>query len=322
MRRDQALFLIVGLVLGLMIGLAIMAARSSGGGVTATTGGQPAGSGAPGGAPASDPHETGGVSAQLAALRQRLDKNPDDVGALVELGELFLTANMSERAHEPLHRALTLVGNDPKLLGRLAIGLWRSGTPDEGLEAARRALAADPSSPQAAEIAAQIAIRGLGDPQLGEQALAELKRRAPESATYTALSQELRDQRTIIEDAARKPDDYEAQIAAANKLYDLGRWAESEARYRRALALRGGDPNVLTDLGFVIYQQGRAPEALEQLEEAYRRDPKHWQSAFNGVVVSLQSRDQAAARTWLERLRTANPQHPAIPQFERQLSGS
>ncbi len=82
-----------------------------------------------------------------------------------------------------------------------------------------------------------------------------------------------------------------------------------------------GDPDVVTDLGITLFRQGRGREALAQFEEAQRRNPKHWQSALNGVVVALNINDPAAARNWLARLKATNPEHPMIPQFEQQLAG-
>ncbi len=232
MRRDQVLFLGVGVVLGLVIGLvvgygvfqgasapAVQAQAPGGMGTGPAGGGMPPGGGAPGGgmAPGSDPHAVGGdasVSAKMAVLRQRLDKNPDDVAALVELGELFLAANMAERAHEPLHKALDLAGPDAALLTRLAAGLAQSGTPDEGWEAAERAMAADRANPAAAEIAAQIAIRGLADPAKAETALAELRRRAPGSPVAQQLADELNKTQGVLREAASRPTDYDAQVKA------------------------------------------------------------------------------------------------------------
>jgi tetratricopeptide (TPR) repeat protein len=335
MRRDQVLFLGVGVVLGLIIGLVIGYGLFAGGGAVAAPaqvqappsgGGMPPGTGQPGGGmpPGADPHAMGGdasVGARMTALRERLDRNPNDVDALVSLGELFLAANMRERAHEPLHKALDLVGPDAAMLTRIAVGLAQSGTPDEGMKAAERALAADRTNPAPAEIATQIAIRGLADLEKAEAMLAELKRRAPTSPNIEELSDEVGRTRRTLADAAAKPADYDAQVRAGNFLFDVGRWAESEQAYRRALTLRPGDPDVVTDLGIAIFRQGRGAEALVQFDEAHRRDPRHWQSALNAIVVALDMNDTATAKTWLARLKATNPQHPLIPQFDQQLAG-
>lgn len=308
----------LGLIIGLVIGVTV--ARGTG---TAAVAAAPQGGAAPQGAPAGDPHAVGGmdsVSAQMAELRRRLDANPEDAEAHARLGELFLEANMAERAHEALHRALDLAKDDAPLLTRIAAGLARTGPPDEAMRAAERALALERNAPQPAELAARIAVHSLADPVRAERAIGELKRRAPDAPVVAELEKELATMREVLDAAAARPSDYEAQLRAANFLYDHGRWPDAERTYRRALELRGGDPNVITDLGMTMLNQGRAREALAQFEEAQRRDPQHWQSALNGVVVSLDLGDAASARGWLARLKAARPEHPAIPQFEQRIA--
>ena len=120
-------------------------------------------------------------------------------------------------------------------------------------------------------------------------------------------------------DGGAKPNDYAAQVAAGNYFYDRGQWAEAEAAYRRALAARADDPNVVTDHGVTLHQLGRDAEALAEFDRSIRLDPRHAMTALNGTVVSLAAGDKARAATWLARLEQIDPRHPAIPRFKEEL---
>jgi tetratricopeptide (TPR) repeat protein len=65
--------------------------------------------------------------------------------------------------------------------------------------------------------------------------------------------------------------DHDAVPAAArlrSELYDLGLWAECETWYKRGLAIRPDDPQLLSEYSFVVFQRGRETEGLRGLERA------------------------------------------------------
>lgn len=316
MRRDQLLFLIVGLVFGLAVGAIIGAvvARPDIVGASAPT---PPAAGAPG-APPQAAAGMDSVDARLAALRARLDKNPDDEAALTDLGELYLAAGMRERAVEPFRRLAALAGNDPRRLTEAATAQLRAGDARGAFATARRAADLDRSATAPAALAAQAAIAAGGVAE-AEDAVAELRRRAPNAPEAAAAAAGLAEMKRVVEDGRAKPNDYAAQVAAGNFFYDRGQWAEAEAAYRRALAVRADDPDVVTDHGVTLHQLGRDAEALAEFDRSIRLDPRHAMTALNGTVVSLAAGDKARAATWLARLEQIDPRHPAIPRFKEEL---
>ncbi len=318
MRRDQALFLAGGLVLGIIIGaiFTVVLSRPDLAGARADARLAPA-------AATGDPHADSGmgaVSARLAELHARLDKNPKDGGALVEMGEMFLGANKRGEALDSFRRGASLAQDDPAYLTRAAAGIAQTGDPRGALAAARRAMTLDPRFAPAAEVATLIALRGLGDLDAAEASLAELKKRAPGSPSVARLSEELARTRKIVDDARQKPGDYEAQVAAGNYLFDAGRWSDAESAYRRALAVKDGDPNVITDMGITLLRQDKLKDAVAQFERALAKNPGQWQAALFGTEASLTAKDPVQARAWLERLKRLSPDRPEIEQFEQELA--
>ncbi len=335
MRRDQALFLIVGIVIGLvaglvfgvigtrpdLIGLAPKQAAAEAPAQGMPPQGMPAGQ--PGAMPqGADPHAMSGVAGAMNELRQRLDKNPNDADALVSLGEMFLQANMRDRALEPLEHAAHLVAGNPQLATRAAQALGSAGDFPKALEVARQAMKDDPAAPGPAEIATRVSVT-LVDPASATSALEEFKRRAAKlpnaQQIVDQLTANVTRMRNTVQAAHDKPNDYGAQVTAGNTYYDGGRWDEAVAAYKRALALNGDDPNVITDYGFALAQQNKPQEALAQFEVALKKNPSFANAALNGVIISASTGDKTRARAWLDRLKQIAPQHPAIQQLEEQL---
>lgn len=321
MGRDRAVFFAVGItfgvVVGLVLGWALFHAEEPVPAAPASVA-----DGSPG-IPAADPHAGGGmesVSTRLAALRSALAKNPRDVGALLDLGGLYIQAGMNDRALSAFREAAD-AGADPSRLAQAAQGLWQSGAPREALVLAQRALGLPPKSPESAVLVAEIALHGVGDLDAADAALAELERRAPGQGSGKDLAKEVAARRELLERAARQPGDYPTQVEAGNFLYDVSRWSEAETAYRRALAIKGGDPNVITDFGVTLLNQGRSREALGWFEKAWAINPRQWQAAFRGAVASIELKDADQGRRWLERLKTAAPENSAaVAQIEQALA--
>lgn len=330
MRRDQALFLAVGIVLGLVAGLlfGVILSRPDVVGAGAAPSPAPTATPAPsmgGGSPAdgTDPHAAGGmesVTAQLATLRDRLAKNPDDLEALIGTSQIYLQANMNDRAIEPLQRAVRLAGNNGPLLSNIAAMLAQAGDPKTALATAQKSMSADQRSPEPAELVANIALKSMADVETAASAIAEIRRRNAQYGALPALEQQLASTRAVLAAGRERPNDPQAQVALGNLLYDTHQWAASEAAYRRAEQLGGADANVLTDLGFVLSQQGKTEDALRHFDLALQKNPQQWQAALNGTVISLNAGQKDRARAWLERLKAINPQHPNIPGLEAQIA--
>ncbi len=124
---------------------------------------------------------------------------------------------------------------------------------------------------------------------------------------------------------AQRPDDPALLAAVGNAYYDRGRWSEARDWYERSMAVKGDDPNVITDLA-VVYRNLKEPErALELLRRAVAVAPDQWQAWYNTVVVlhyDLHRHDQAiAALERLVEIRRANPAVPDLAGLERDVRG-
>src|SRR5262245_48471298 len=130
MNREQSAFLlggiVLGLVAGLLLGLLILqkpigepARGTEEGGAPQATGGAPPPStggmdpGAGGAAVMGEVMET------LQRLRSDIEKNPNDVNALSQLGDMYFDAGKYEESRSFYARAVAVQPKDPRLLTAL-----------------------------------------------------------------------------------------------------------------------------------------------------------------------------------------------------------
>src|SRR5438067_8575579 len=145
MKRDTWVFTICGFVLGLVIGSFLigpkLAATSLGPSGSVASAAEPASPAAAAGAPPMA--QMNAVREQLAALKQTLEKNPNDVAALTQLGTMYMDAAKYPQAAEYFERALA-VREDPATRTDLGICYKQSGQPQKAVEAFARAAAEGP----------------------------------------------------------------------------------------------------------------------------------------------------------------------------------
>jgi cytochrome c-type biogenesis protein CcmH/NrfG len=124
-----------------------------------------------------------------------------------------------------------------------------------------------------------------------------------------------------LEDIVKKdPKNYQALVQIGNDYFDLGEAQKSVDAYTRALAIKGDDPNVLTDLGVMYRQLKDFPNALAAFRKAAAAGPTHPQSRMNiGVVLMHDMNDrQGAIAAWEDFLRVA-PNDPNAENIRRSL---
>jgi len=124
-----------------------------------------------------------------------------------------------------------------------------------------------------------------------------------------------------LEDIVKKdPNNYQALVQIGNDYFDLGEAQKAVDSYTRALAIKDGDPNVLTDLGVMYRQLKDFPKALAAFRKAAAADPKHPQSRMNiGVVLMHDLNDpKGAVAAWEDYLRVA-PNDPNAETIRRSL---
>ena len=116
--------------------------------------------------------------------------------------------------------------------------------------------------------------------------------------------------RRVLEDAVRKnPQDMQAWIQLGNQLFDDNMPREAIRAYEHALAIKGDNPDVLTDKGIMYRQLGEFERATEIFTQASTINPLHEQSRFNlGVVLFFDlNRKDEARKVWRELI-SINPE--------------
>jgi len=116
------------------------------------------------------------------------------------------------------------------------------------------------------------------------------------------------------------PQDADAAVRLANIYHEVAMWDQAVPWYEKALALRPGDPNLLTDMGVCYRGLRQYDRALELFAQAQSGHPEHWQSLFNTAVVAgfdLAEYDRAfAAVAALERIQ---PPPPRVAELRQAL---
>ena len=124
-----------------------------------------------------------------------------------------------------------------------------------------------------------------------------------------------------LEDIVKKdPKNYQALVQIGNDYFDLGEAQKSVDAYGKALAIKDGDPNVLTDMGVMYRQLKDFPKALAAFRRAAASSPTHPQSRMNiGVVLTHDLNDpKGAIEAWEDYLRVA-PNDPNADNIRRSL---
>jgi predicted Zn-dependent protease len=141
--RDTIIFTACGFLLGLTLGSFVIGpkiAHSKLAGAPAVA--EPSANETPVPAPAAG-SPMAGVMQQLAALKETVAKNPNDVDALVQLGDMYMQAAKFQQAAEYLQRALA-VRDDAAVRMDLGICYKQSNQPEKALAEFHRSAAMAP----------------------------------------------------------------------------------------------------------------------------------------------------------------------------------
>ena len=100
----------------------------------------------------------------LAFFEQRVQEQPNDLAARLDLAHRYLDAGMIEESLSQYAVALELDPDGAEALAHVGIILFQSGRPEEALRSVERALETDPRYPEALFIQGVILLRGLDRP--------------------------------------------------------------------------------------------------------------------------------------------------------------
>ena len=117
------------------------------------------------------------------------------------------------------------------------------------------------------------------------------------------------------------PKNHDAWAALGNEYFDSHQAQKAVDAYGKALGLKPGDPNILTDQGVMYRQLGQFDKAIANFQKANKLEPSHVQSLFNlGIVYANDvNKPDEAAKAWNKILTTA-PNSEQAAQARQMLS--
>ncbi|HYO63238.1 MAG TPA: tetratricopeptide repeat protein [Pyrinomonadaceae bacterium] len=119
-----------------------------------------------------------------------------------------------------------------------------------------------------------------------------------------------------------RPDDQAVVVALGNVNYDADRFETAEKWYTAALMKDPNNVNVRTDLGltFLLRRQPDVDRAIAEFRRSLERDPRHELALQNLVVALKRKGDLGEARATLAKLEGINPSNSALPMLRQEVS--
>jgi tetratricopeptide (TPR) repeat protein len=118
-----------------------------------------------------------------------------------------------------------------------------------------------------------------------------------------------------------KPDDYETIVNLANAYFDAGNYPEAEKWYSAALAKKPDDVNARTDLGltFIFRDPPNYDRAIQEFTRSLQTDANHVQTLQNLTVAYTKKGDAAKAKETLTRLEGIDAANTSIPKLREEI---
>jgi tetratricopeptide (TPR) repeat protein len=132
-----------------------------------------------------------------------------------------------------------------------------------------------------------------------------------------------------FEDAAKyyeaasklKPTEAEPMIKAGNANFDAEKYEIAETWYAKALEKDPKNLGVRTDYGLTFFL--RSPRDIDRAVKEYKAalaiDPNHEITLQNLALAYAEAKDSANLRSTVEKLKAVNPNNPAVKKLETAL---
>ncbi len=114
-----------------------------------------------------------------------------------------------------------------------------------------------------------------------------------------------------------KPAEAEPLIKAGNSFYDGGKFEEAEKWYRDALIKAPNDKEVRNDLGltFLSREPADPDRAITEFNTILAADPKYEKALQNLAFAYKEKGDQENLAKAVQRLKQVNPNNPELPRL-------
>jgi tetratricopeptide (TPR) repeat protein len=118
-----------------------------------------------------------------------------------------------------------------------------------------------------------------------------------------------------------RPDNYDVMVNLGNAYFDAGKYEEAEKAYGKALTKKADDLNVRTDMGltFVFRDNPDYDRAIREFTHVLGVDPGHVQALQNLTVAYTKKQDRSNASVTLARLEQADAGNGALPKLKEEI---
>jgi tetratricopeptide (TPR) repeat protein len=264
--------------------------------------------------------QSGDMASGRLQLERLLETSyPDKSNIHYFLGQIAQEADQTDRAMEHF-RQVSTGERHIAARARLAILLLKQGKRDDALALLRSTRGTTPAERTQLALAEAQLLRESDDQAGADAALEKALNNSPDDPELrydAALTAERLGRHKALEDhlkhlLSRHPDHPHALNALGYSLAERNiRLDEAEILLARALALAPDDAYIMDSMGWLQYRQGRLPEALKTLENAYRIKADPEIAAHLGEVLWALERRDEARKIWREA-RQRNPENSAL----------
>ena len=272
--------------------------------------------------------QSGRLREAEGALRQVLNRHPDEADAVHLLGLVALQRRDFPEAERLLGRATQLDRRQPAAWNNLGVALREQGKLAEAVAAYRKALAVAPDFTDALSNLGGVLNR-LGQTAEALPALRRAVAIQPDHAEAlnnlgSALFHQgaLRDAEGLLRQALqRAPRLAEAWNNLGNVLAELDRLDDAIAAYHAALRIQPRHPEALANLGLTLHARNRTEEAIAALHQALALRPDYAQAESTLLHLSQITCDWAAVAALSPRVDAATQaaiaagRRPSEPPF-------
>ncbi len=116
------------------------------------------------------------------------------------------------------------------------------------------------------------------------------------------------------------PTDYEGLITLGNQTMDQGNYPMAAECYKRALLIKGDDPNVRTDFGACLHSMGLPERAIEEFRVVIAGSPAHAIAHFNMGIVYYGMDQNDSAKVYWKRYLQLDPNGNAVETVKKYMS--
>ena len=118
-----------------------------------------------------------------------------------------------------------------------------------------------------------------------------------------------------------RPEDYDTVVRLGNVYSSAGRFEDAARWYNAALAKRPDDCDARSELALTFYlrKPSQPEKAISELRRCLDKDPNHVPSLHNLTLMLMETKQYAESEATLARLEKADPTYEQLPRLREEL---